>query len=100
MLAVGIGLAAQPRYLLLDEPTAGLNSAESQEMTELIRKVQRQNIGILLVEHDMKFLLALSDQIYVLNAGALIAEGSPKEIQSNPAVRKAYLGERHQNVED
>ena len=95
MLAVGVALAAQPKFLLLDEPTAGLNSSESAEMTVLLRKVRDRGIGVLLVEHDMKFLLALSDHVVVLNAGAKIGEGTPAEIQKNPAVRVAYLGERH-----
>ena len=96
MLAVGITLCALPRFLLLDEPTAGLNSSESAEMAVLLRAVSDHGIGVLLVEHDMKFLLALSDHVVVLNAGKKIAEGTPAEIQADAAVRTAYLGERHQ----
>ncbi len=95
MLAVGVSLSAQPRFLLLDEPTAGLNGSESAEMASLLRAVRDHGIGVLLVEHDMKFLLNLSDHVVVLNAGRKIAEGTPTEIQEDPAVRVAYLGERH-----
>lgn len=96
MLAVGVSLAAKPKYLLLDEPTAGLNGAESSEMSRLLRAVKDRGIGVLLVEHDMRFLLALSDHVIVLNAGAKIGEGTPAQIQESPEVRAAYLGERHQ----
>jgi branched-chain amino acid transport system ATP-binding protein len=95
MLAVGVSLSAHPRFLLLDEPTAGLNSSESVEMASLLRAVRDHGIGVLLVEHDMKFLLNLSDHVVVLNAGRKISEGTPAEIQADPAVRVAYLGERH-----
>lgn len=95
MLAVGVSLCAHPQFLMLDEPTAGLNSSESVEMASLLKAVRAHGIGVLLVEHDMKFLLNLSDHVVVLNAGRKIAEGSPSAIQEDPEVRAAYLGERH-----
>ncbi|MQA11611.1 MAG: ATP-binding cassette domain-containing protein [Pseudonocardiaceae bacterium] len=95
LLAVAIALAARPTFLLLDEPTAGLNSTESAVVASLLRRVREAGVGVLLVEHDMKFLLALSDHVAVLNAGEKIAEGSPEQIQRDARVRAAYLGERH-----
>ena len=87
------GLASNPRLLLLDEPTAGMNPAETDDATALFRRLRDQlGITILLIEHDMRVVMGISDQITVLDYGTKIAEGMPKEIQSNQRVIEAYLG--------
>lgn len=99
LLEIGIALAANPRLLLLDEPSAGLNDTETQRMKELIKKMRDQGITILLVEHDMKLVMGISDRIIVLNFGKKIAEGTPEEIRNNPEVIRAYLGERRKDAQ-
>lgn len=92
-LEIARALASQPRLLLLDEPTAGMNPLESDQMTGFIRQVRDElGITILLIEHDMHVVMGISDQITVLDYGTKIAEGQPKEIQSNQRVIEAYLG--------
>ena len=87
-------LATEPQILFLDEPAAGMNPEETAELTQLIIKVQRKfHITILLIEHDMSLVMNLAQRIYVLDHGSLLSKGTPEEIQSNPAVIKAYLGE-------
>jgi branched-chain amino acid transport system ATP-binding protein len=98
VLEIGIGLAAEPKMLLLDEPSAGLNSTETEEMMILIRKMRDAGITILLVEHDMKLVMGISDRIVVLNFGRKISEGSPNEIKHNQEVITAYLGEKREDV--
>jgi len=98
LLEIGIALAANPKLLLLDEPSAGLNDTETQRMKELIKKMRARSITILLVEHDMKLVMGISDRIIVLNFGKKIATGTPEEIRSHPEVIKAYLGERKRDV--
>ncbi len=93
LLELGRALASRPRLLLLDEPAAGLNIVETMQLGELIKKIRNQGITILLVEHDMSLTMDVSDRIIVLDQGQKIAEGSPREIQENKAVMKAYLGE-------
>ena len=92
-LEIARALATQPTLLLLDEPAAGMNPAESAELTELIRGIRDQfHLTVLLIEHHMDGVMDISDRIYVLNYGSLIAEGTPAQIQSNEDVIRAYLG--------
>lgn len=93
-LEIARALATEPRLLLLDEPAAGMNPQETQELESLIRSIQTsRQISILLIEHDMSMVMSLSDRIYVMEYGSVIACGTPEEIRSNPLVIKAYLGE-------
>jgi branched-chain amino acid transport system ATP-binding protein len=92
-LEIAVALAAEPELLLLDEPTTGMNVEETSEMMRRIKQIRDRGITILLVEHDMKVVMGICDLIYVLCFGKKIAEGSPKEIQSNQEVIKAYLGD-------
>ena len=91
-LEIARALAAEPKVLLLDEPAAGCNSVETEEVDELIRKVATSGIAVVLVEHDMKLVMNISDRILVLNRGKPLVEGTPHEVRNNSAVLEAYLG--------
>src|SRR5690606_27137721 len=92
ILEIARALAADPVLLLLDEPAAGLRYKEKQELAAVLDQLRREGMSILLVEHDMDFVMNLTDHIVVMDFGTKIAEGTPDEIQTNPAVLEAYLG--------
>lgn len=91
-------LATEPAYLLLDEPAAGLNDEESGALGEMLHRLAATGIGIVLIEHDMELVMNVSRHIYVMDAGAVIAEGTPEQVRSNAAVVNAYLGVEHDPV--
>ena len=92
LLEIARALAAKPRLLLLDEPGAGLNDREMDSLQEIIFKTKEQKITQIIVEHNMKLIMSISDQIMVLNFGTKIAEGDPQSILNNEKVIEVYLG--------
>lgn len=93
-LSVAMAMAVNPELLLLDEPVTGMNPQETKQMIEIIRNIRERGITIVVVEHDMRAVMALSDRIVVLNYGQKIAEGSPEEVRRNEDVVKIYLGDK------
>ncbi len=93
LLEIARALAMEPRVILMDEPAAGLNSRETMGLAELIKKIKASGITIILVEHDMELVMDVCDTVVVLNLGRRLAEGTPREIQENPEVIAAYLGD-------
>ncbi|MDI1339616.1 ABC transporter ATP-binding protein [Polaromonas sp.] len=94
-LEIARALMAEPRLLLLDEPAAGLNQRETVEIGQLIKRLTEHNITVVLIEHDMKLVMGISDQVIVLNYGRKIAQGTPDFVVRDPEVVKAYLGTNH-----
>ena len=85
-------MAAEPELLMLDEPCTGMNTEETAEMVDLINRIRKRGITILLIEHDMKVVMGICDTITVINFGTRIAEGAPEAIQRDEGVHEAYLG--------
>lgn len=92
LLEIVRGLASEPKLLLLDEPAAGMNTTEKNELDGVLKRIIRLGVSILMIEHDMKLVMGICDYLYVLENGKLLAQGIPAEIQNNPEVIRAYLG--------
>ena len=93
LLEIARGLASEPSLMLFDEPAAGLTPAECDRLSDIIREIAGRGIAVLLIEHDMRFLMALADRVVVLNFGRKIAQGTPAQVQADAAVVAAYLGD-------
>lgn len=96
LVEIARALATEPKLLLLDEPAAGMNGAEREQLIEKVVRIRKAGVTVLLVEHDMHLVMGISDRVSVLDYGSLIAEGKPQEVQANPAVIEAYVGTKRE----
>lgn len=96
LLEIARAICGSPELILLDEPAAGLNASETEQLAQYLKKLSKKGFSLILVEHDMNMVMEIADRILVLNFGTPISQGTPEEIQNNKLVRKAYLGEEEE----